>query len=233
VKITPAHDFNDYEVGKRTSCRSLTSSHIDAKVELRLEVHGLDRYVARKQIVADLDAQGLLERVQDHKLMVPRGDRTNAVIEPYLTDQWFVDLTRDVQRTAARGRKAIIEKACVCGDGRIRFVPDTGRAPISTGCTTSRTGASRARSGGSPHPVLYDDAGNLYVARSEAEARTSTGWPRRWRSSRTRTCSTPGSPRRCGRFRPSAAGGHAAFKTFYPTSCWSPASTSSSSGWPA
>src|SRR5690606_31196198 len=98
VKITPAHDFNDYAVGQRHNLPLINIFTADARIndEAPPAYRGLDRFEARKRIVADLQAQGLLESVKDHTLMVPRGDRTNAIIEPYLTDQWFVDLTRDV-----------------------------------------------------------------------------------------------------------------------------------------
>ena len=94
VKITPAHDFNDYEVGKRHSLPMINVLTIDAKInaDMPAAYRGLDRYAARNKIVDDLQQLGLLEKIQDHKLMVPRGDRSQAVIEPYLTDQWFVDI---------------------------------------------------------------------------------------------------------------------------------------------
>ncbi len=176
VKITPAHDFNDYEVGKRHRLPLINIFTVDARIELPgSPYHGLDRYDARKRIVADLEARGLIEKIDPHKLMVPRGDRTNAVIEPYLTDQWFVDLTTDVQPDGRPGgRKAIIEKAVRCvEDGRIRFVPDNWKSTyfhwmhnIQDWCI------SRQIWWGHRIPCWYDNAGNLYVARSESEART-------------------------------------------------------------
>ena len=98
VKITPAHDFNDYQVGKRHNLPLLNIFTIDAAIndEAPEKYRGMDRYDARKQLVADLDMLGLLDEVKAHKLMVPRAERGGAVVEPYLTDQWYVDLTREV-----------------------------------------------------------------------------------------------------------------------------------------
>ena len=94
VKITPAHDFNDYEVGQRNNLEKINIFTVDAAVNKIApeKYHGLDRYDARKVIVADLDALDLLEEVKDHTLKVPRGDRSGTVIEPYLTDQWYVKI---------------------------------------------------------------------------------------------------------------------------------------------
>ncbi|TXI89627.1 MAG: valine--tRNA ligase, partial [Burkholderiaceae bacterium] len=96
VKITPAHDFNDYAVGQRHNLPLINILTLDAKINDNgpAAYQGMDRFVARKQMVADLDAQGLLESVKPHKLMVPRGDRTNVVIEPMLTDQWFMAMSK-------------------------------------------------------------------------------------------------------------------------------------------
>src|SRR5690606_15611466 len=114
VKLTPAHDFNDYEVGSRHDLPLINILTPDARIELPgSPYHGLDRYDARKRIVADLEAAGLLERVEPHKMMVPRGDRSGAVVEPYLTDQWFV-------RAAPLAEPAIR----AVEDGRTRFVPE-------------------------------------------------------------------------------------------------------------
>jgi valyl-tRNA synthetase len=127
VKITPAHDFNDYEVGKRHALPIINVMTPDAAMndEVPAKYRGMDRFEARKQIVADFEAGGLLERIDPHKLMVPRGDRSNAVVEPYLTDQWYVDLTRETQADGRPGGKAAITDpalACVA-DGRVEFVP--------------------------------------------------------------------------------------------------------------
>jgi valyl-tRNA synthetase len=96
VKVTPAHDFNDYAVGQRHQLTPLNILTLDAKIndQAPLAYQGLDRFEARTKIVEDLKASQLLEKVVDHKLMVPRGDRTRAVIEPMLTDQWFVAMSQ-------------------------------------------------------------------------------------------------------------------------------------------
>ncbi|MGN6312123.1 MAG: class I tRNA ligase family protein, partial [Rhodanobacteraceae bacterium] len=107
VKITPAHDFNDYVIGQRHKLPQITVLTLDAKINNNAPEHyrGLDRYDARKRIVADLEAQGLLVEIKPHKLQVPVSQRSDAVIEPMLTDQWFVDLTSD------KGRAAITQPA--------------------------------------------------------------------------------------------------------------------------
>ena len=96
VKVTPAHDFNDYAVGQRHQLPLINILTLDAKINEHAPAayQGLDRFAARKQIIADLDHAGLLEKVQPHKLMVPRGDRTQTIIEPMLTDQWFVAVSK-------------------------------------------------------------------------------------------------------------------------------------------
>src|SRR5690606_6474372 len=96
VKVTPAHDFNDYAVGQRHQLEMISILTLDAKIsdEAPARYRGLDRFEARKQIVAELEAQSLLENTKPHKLMVPRGDRSKSVIEPMLTDQWFVAMSK-------------------------------------------------------------------------------------------------------------------------------------------
>ncbi|HSM68217.1 MAG TPA: class I tRNA ligase family protein, partial [Xanthomonadales bacterium] len=115
VKITPAHDFNDYEVGKRHDLAVINILNEDASLNDQAPeaYRGLDRFEARKQVVSDLEAAGLLEKVEDHAMMIPRGDRSGAVIEPYLTDQWYVKI--------APLAEPAIEAV---QDGRIRFVPE-------------------------------------------------------------------------------------------------------------
>ncbi|MFL6650831.1 MAG: valine--tRNA ligase [Sulfurifustaceae bacterium] len=161
VKITPAHDFNDYEVGKRHNLPMLNVMTIDARIDLPdSKYHNLDRYDARKQIVADLDAEGLLERVQDHKLMVPRGDRSGAVIEPYLTDQWFV-------KAAPLAEPAIR----AVEDGRIKFVPENWSSTYFQWMRNIQDWCiSRQLWWGHRIPAWYDADGNIYVARTAAEA---------------------------------------------------------------
>ncbi|MDA0191189.1 MAG: valine--tRNA ligase, partial [Proteobacteria bacterium] len=122
VKVTPAHDFNDYAVGQRHGLPIISILTLDAKINDNApeKYRGLDRFDARKAVVADLEALGVLEKTDKHKLKVPRGDRTGVVIEPMLTDQWFVAMSKP----GADG-KSITEKALdVVASGEIRFVPE-------------------------------------------------------------------------------------------------------------
>lgn len=127
VKITPAHDFNDYQMGIRHDLEQINILTDDASLNDNCPAAyvGLDRYEARKKIVAELDAAGLLEKTQDHTLKVPRGDRSGTVVEPYLTDQWFVDLTRDTTADGLPGGKALITQPSIDAvrSGKISFVP--------------------------------------------------------------------------------------------------------------
>jgi valyl-tRNA synthetase len=167
VKITPAHDFNDYAIGQRHALPMINILTVDARIndEAPATYRGLDRFEARKRIVADLDARGLLERIDDHKLMVPRGDRTHAVIEPFLTDQWYVK-AGPLAEPAIRAVE----------DGRIRFVPDNWSKTyfewmrnIEDWCI------SRQIWWGHRIPAWYDEAGNIYVAHDEDEVRRKHG----------------------------------------------------------
>jgi valyl-tRNA synthetase len=211
VKITPAHDFNDYEVGQRHSLPQINIMNPDASLNDAVPpaYRGLDRALARVRILADLETLGLVERVEEHKLTVPRGDRSNAVLEPLLTDQWFVDI------------KPLAEPAIrAVEDGSIRFVPDNWRAvyyewmhKIKDWCI------SRQLWWGHRIPAWYDPDGRWYVARDEAEARAVHGIdasvPLRqdedvldtWFSSALWPFSTQGWP-----------DDTQAFKAFYPTS---------------
>lgn len=180
VKITPAHDFNDYEVGKRHNLPLLNifdknalvlanaqAFNLDGSLNEQLDTSlpaqyaGLDRFVARKQMVADLDAQGLLVSVDDHALKVPKGDRSGTIIEPWLTDQWYVS-TKPLAEPAI----AAVE------DGRIQFVPKqyenmyfSWMRDIQDWCI------SRQLWWGHRIPAWYDEAGQVYVGRNEAEVR--------------------------------------------------------------
>ncbi|MGA4449326.1 valine--tRNA ligase [Ectopseudomonas chengduensis] len=180
VKITPAHDFNDYEVGKRhnlplinifdKNAAVLTTAQVfnlDGSVNEQIEANipaqfaGLDRFEARKHIVAAFEAAGLLEKIEDHALKVPKGDRSGTVIEPWLTDQWYVST------------KPLAEKAiAVVESGEIQFVPKqyenmyfSWMRDIQDWCI------SRQLWWGHRIPAWYDDAGNVYVGRDEAEVR--------------------------------------------------------------
>jgi valyl-tRNA synthetase len=167
VKITPAHDFNDYEVGQRHGLPLINVMTLDATLNdsVPLSLRGLDRFVARQKIIADLDAMGLIERIEPHKLTVPRGDRSNAVLEPLLTDQWFVD----IKPLAAPAIRAVEE-------GQVRFVPGSWSGVYYEWMHKIRDWCiSRQLWWGHRIPAWYDPDGRWYVARSEAEARSAHG----------------------------------------------------------
>ena len=167
VKITPAHDFNDYEVGQRHGLAMINIMTPEAALNDNVPAayRGLDRGVARARIVADLDALGLIERIEPHKLMVPRGDRTNAVLEPLLTDQWFVD----IKPLAAPAIRAV-------EDARIRFVPENWAGVYYDWMRNIKDWClSRQLWWGHRIPAWYDSEGRWYVANTEAEARAAHG----------------------------------------------------------
>ncbi|MEJ2452752.1 MAG: valine--tRNA ligase [Candidatus Thiodiazotropha sp.] len=184
VKITPAHDFNDYAVWLRHRDEITISEQIhggliniftiDAAIRANEETEdelipsqyiGMDRYDARKAVVADLEAAGLLEKVEDHKLMVPHGDRSGVVIEPYLTDQWYVKVG-----PLAKPAIEAVET------GRIRFVPDNWKNTYYEWMRNIQDWCiSRQIWWGHRIPAWYDDEGNVYVGRSEAEVRQRHG----------------------------------------------------------
>ncbi|MCV6625170.1 MAG: valine--tRNA ligase, partial [Cellvibrionaceae bacterium] len=164
VKITPAHDFNDYEMGQRHNLPMINILDDDAKLNSQVpeKYRGMERFAARKQIVEDFEALGLLNKIDDHKLKVPRGDRTGVVIEPYLTNQWYV-------RTQPLADEAIR----AVEDGEIKFVPQqyenmyfSWMRDIQDWCI------SRQLWWGHRIPAWYDDAGNVYVGKDEASVRT-------------------------------------------------------------
>ena len=167
VKITPAHDFNDYEIGKRHDLPMINVLTDDAAMNDACpeRYRGLDRFDARKKIVAEFEELGLLEKIEEHALKIPRGDRSGAVVEPYLTDQWYVD----IKPLAEPAIKAV-------ENGDIRFVPDNWSKTyfewmhnIQDWCI------SRQLWWGHRIPAWYDDDGQVYVAESEAEARRKYG----------------------------------------------------------
>ena len=166
VKITPAHDFNDYEMGKRHALEMINILNKDASILLPgTSYDGLGRFVARKKIIAELEELGLLDRIQDHKLMVPRGDRTDSVIEPFLTDQWYVKV------------KPLAEEAIkVVEDGQIKFIPENWSNTyyewmhnIEDWCI------SRQIWWGHRIPAWYDQDGNIFVAKTLEEAQEKAG----------------------------------------------------------
>jgi valyl-tRNA synthetase len=170
VKITPAHDFNDWQVGHRHQLQPIGIFTLDARInELGPEKYrGLDRYEARQAIIADLTAEGLLESTKPHKLMVPRGDRTNAVIEPMLTDQWFVAMSKP-----GPDGKSIVGQALECvANGEIRFVPEQWVNTYNQWLNNIQDWCiSRQLWWGHQIPAWYADDGRCYVAHDEVEAR--------------------------------------------------------------
>ncbi len=180
VKITPAHDFNDYEVWTRhrhtsviqdlphgglinlfTVDAAIRSNSEDENVLIPQKYCGLDRFEVRKIMVADLEALGLLEKIADHKLMVPRGDRTNSVIEPLLTDQWYVKVA-----PLAEPAIAAVE------NGDIKFVPDNWKNTYFDWMRNIQDWCiSRQIWWGHRIPAWYDELGNIYVGNSEQDIR--------------------------------------------------------------
>jgi len=167
VKITPAHDFNDYEIGKRHDLPLINVLNDDASLNDTVPeaYRGLDRFEARARIVADLEQSGLLEKTEHHAMMIPRGDRSGAVVEPYLTDQWYVKIAP----LAGPAIEAV-------EDGRIRFVPGNWSKTyfdwmhrIEDWCI------SRQLWWGHRIPAWYDGDGNIHVGFDEADARARSG----------------------------------------------------------
>ncbi|MFD4120237.1 valine--tRNA ligase [Alcaligenes faecalis] len=174
VKVTPAHDFNDYAVGQRHGLEMISILTLDAHIaDTAPEAYqGLERFAARKQIVADLEAQGLLKAVKPHKLMVPRGDRTNTVIEPMLTDQWFVAMSKPAPEDSLHPGKSITQVALdVVADGRVRFYPDNWSNTYNQWLNNIQDWCiSRQLWWGHQIPAWYAEDGSLFVARSEQDA---------------------------------------------------------------
>ncbi|HEU4665934.1 MAG TPA: valine--tRNA ligase [Dokdonella sp.] len=175
VKITPAHDFNDWQIGARHGLEPIVVLTLDAKVNENAPARyrGMDRFAARKAVLADLEAAGLLVETKKHKLQVPVSQRTDAVIEPMLTDQWFLDLTRDTLPDGRPGgRKAIIEPALAAvRDGEIRFVPDNWATTYNQWLENIQDWCvSRQLWWGHQIPAWYDEEGNIFVGEDEADA---------------------------------------------------------------
>ena len=167
VKLTPAHDFNDYALGERHGLPLVNVFHADATVNDNAPAayRGLDRFAARQRVVEAMRAAGLLERIEPHTLVVPRGDRSDAVVEPWLTDQWFVKIAPLAEPAIDAVRQ-----------GAVEFVPKqyenmyfAWMRDIQDWCI------SRQQWWGHRIPAWYDDAGNVYVGRTEAEARAKGG----------------------------------------------------------
>ena len=170
VKVTPAHDFNDYAVGQRHGLPMISILNLEGFINEAApkQYQGLERFAARKQIVADLEAQGYLVKIDKHKLKVPRGDRTGVVIEPMLTDQWFVAMSKP----AADG-KSITQKALdVVASGEIKFYPENWVNTYNQWLNNIQDWCiSRQLWWGHQIPAWYGDAGQVYVAHDEAEAK--------------------------------------------------------------
>ena len=162
VKITPAHDFNDYQVGRRHKFEPINVLTLDAKLNTNAPdaYRGLDRFEARKRILADLREQGLLVSENPHKLKVPRSGRTGVIVEPMLTDQWFVK----TDRLAKEALKAV-------ADGDVRFIPEHWTSTYNHWLENIQDWCiSRQLWWGHQIPAWYDDTGQIYVAASESDA---------------------------------------------------------------
>ena len=197
VKITPAHDFNDYEVGKRHDTRLINVFDLEAKVLANAEVFnfkgeaqqgfalpekyaGLDRFAARKQMVADLQEQGLLVEIKPHTLMTPKGDRTGSVIEPMLTSQWFVAMSATPNGSEPDSEfkgLSLADKAKKAVDsGAVRFIPENWVNTYNQWMNNIQDWCiSRQLWWGHQIPAWYDNEGNVYVARSQEEAEKQAG----------------------------------------------------------
>lgn len=197
VKITPAHDFNDYEVGKRHDTRLVNVFDLEAKVLANAEVFNfkgeaqpgfalpekyanLDRFVARKQMVADLQEQGLLVEIKAHTLMTPKGDRTGSVIEPMLTSQWFVAMSATPNGgepdSEFKGLSLADKAKKAVDSGAVRFIPENWVNTYNQWMNNIQDWCiSRQLWWGHQIPAWYDEAGNVYVARNQEEAEKQAG----------------------------------------------------------
>ena len=179
VKVTPAHDVNDYQVGLRHGLPMISIFTLDATIndEAPLKYRGLDRYKARDAVVADLQGLDLVEKIDKHMLKVPRGDRTGVAIEPMLTDQWFVAMSKPAPDGTRFPGKSIAQVATeVVEDGRVKFVPGEWVSTYMHWMKNIQDWCiSRQLWWGHQIPAWYDDQGNVYVARSEAEAQARAG----------------------------------------------------------
>ena len=197
VKITPAHDFNDYEVGKRHDTRLVNVFDLEAKVLANAEVFnfkgeaqpgfalpekyaGLDRFAARKQMVADLQEQGFLVEIKAHTLMTPKGDRTGSVIEPMLTSQWFVAMSATPNGgepdSEFKGLSLANKAKKAVDSGAVRFIPENWVNTYNQWMNNIQDWCiSRQLWWGHQIPAWYDEAGNVYVARNQEEAEKQAG----------------------------------------------------------
>ena len=167
VKITPAHDFNDYQVGQRHHLVPISILTLDGKINdlAPVEYQGMDRFDARKKIIADLETQGFLVETKPHKLMAPRGDRTNTIIEPMLTDQWYVAM----EGLAKRGLEVV-------ANGEVKFTPDNWAHVYNQWLENIQDWCiSRQLWWGHRIPAWYDEDGNITVAHNLEEAQQLSG----------------------------------------------------------
>jgi valyl-tRNA synthetase len=175
VKVTPAHDFNDYAVGQRHQLPLINVLTLDAKINEHAPMiyQGLDRFAARKQIVADLEAANLLEKVNPHTLMVPRGDRTQTVIEPMLTDQWFVAMSKASLDNRYQPGQSIAGAALhALTSGDIQLVPESWMSTYTQWLENIQDWCiSRQLWWGHQIPAWYGDHGEIFVARNADEAK--------------------------------------------------------------
>jgi len=174
VKITPAHDFNDYAMGQRHNLPMISIFTLDAKISDAApeKYRGMDRFAARKQVVADFEALGLLGDIKPHKLMVPRGDRTGVVIEPMLTDQWFMAMTKP----SADGRSITQKAIDAVESGEVRFIPENWVNTYNQWMKNIQDWCiSRQLWWGHQIPAWYDEDGKVYVARTEEDAMKQAG----------------------------------------------------------
>ena len=170
VKVTPAHDFNDYAVGQRHKLPMISILDLAAKINAAApeKYRGLDRFEARRVIIADLEAAGLLESVKPHKLTVPRGDRTGVIIEPMLTDQWFVAMSKP----GADGQSIVGKALEAVSSGEIKFVPENWVNTYNQWLNNIQDWCiSRQLWWGHQIPAWYTDDGKIIVAHHEAEAK--------------------------------------------------------------
>ena len=247
VKVTPAHDFNDFEVGRRHNLPQISVLDQEGRlalvgnedylrglpegsVQLAEELHGVDRFAARKQILARLEDFGFLERIEPNTHMVPHGDRSGVIIEPYLTDQWYVDAKTMAQPAIAAVRSgATIVRAEELGEDLLRVDGEhpalVHLAPALVGSSDSgvvrpgRQGVRRRnrRGSGRQRARLLRRAGSHYAGAGAGDGARSRPSAKAL-SRATRTCSTPGSPRRCGRSRRWAGRTYDTdVKRYYPT----------------
>ncbi len=178
VKVTPAHDANDYAVGQRHQLPIIGVLHLNATINDNApeKYRGLDRFVARKQVVADLEAAGLLVEVKKHKLMVPRCARTGQVVEPMLTDQWFVAMTSKGNEHNTSGTSIADKAIAAVQSGQVKFVPENWVNTYNQWMNNIQDWCiSRQLWWGHQIPAWYDEQGNVYVARCLEEAQAQAG----------------------------------------------------------